>query len=178
MGLLKLSKKQLREGRSEKFLYPALEIPQDPDEAYEKAKSLILAAGWKIERRTGKTAHAKKFTMTLRNSIKLAAKWDSYSKPQQAMILWHELVHVRQRKAWGHAKFVFRYASAKGRWAIETPAYRMSVRVYERLSKGKFNATDYVEYKLDSMYKSYWLSSLNKKHYKDKTRAIWLLERV
>lgn len=181
MGLFtnkRLRSSDLRHGRSDYFLPDINEIPKDHQKAYDKAKRLIKDAGWTFKKRSGTTKHGRKFTMTMRKIIWLSAEWDSYEIWKKAMILWHEYIHVLQRKKWGHASFLRRYATARGRWFIEVPAYRMSIRVYERLSGGKFNATKYVESKLVSMRKSYWLGTIKKSQYMAETRRIWLQERT
>ena len=180
MGLFikKLRSSDLKHGRSDFFLPDISEIPKDPQEAYHKIKGRIEAAGWGFKRRGSKTEHGRKFTMTMRKNIYLSGRWDSYPIWKKAAILWHEYIHVLQRERWGDAKFLARYATARGRWFIEAPAYRMSIRVYERMSGGKFNATEYVENKLVEFRKSYWLGTINKSQYVKETRAIWLKERT
>lgn len=179
MGLLKLkiTRSQLRRASSDQFLIDFGDIPKDVDDAYEMARGLILNSGWKFVRRSGATAHGRKFTMTLRRNIFLADGWDDRSTSSKAGILFHEYVHVLQRKAWGHTRFLGRYGNARGRWEIEVPAYRMSIRVYERFSGGKFNATKYVESKIRTMRKDYWLGSIDWKQYERETKKIWLKER-
>lgn len=165
-----------RYAKSTQFLVDIDEIPTDPQEAYDKARKLILAAGWRFKKRPGTTEHGRKFTMTLRKNIYLSGRWDSYDIVKKAVILWHELVHVRQRQRWGHSKFLARYATARGRWFIETPAYRMSIRVYERLSGGRFHAGNYIKGKLKSFRSSYKLGPINSKQYYSVTEDIWKLE--
>lgn len=115
--------------------------------------------------------------MTMRKVIYLASGWDDYPVWKKAALLWHELVHIRQRQKWGHASFLKRYASARGRWYIETPAYRMSIRCYERMSGGQFNGTQYIEEKVASFRKSYWLKQIKYSQYKSETARIWKQER-
>jgi hypothetical protein len=179
MGLFKqkLRSSDKKLAASTQFLVDVKEIPKDPEEAYHKAQRLIREAGWTFKTRSGKTKHGRKFTMTLRKVIWLASGWDDYPIWKKATILWHELVHVRQRERWGHSKFLRRYATARGRWYIEVPAYRMSIRVYEHLSGGKFNATNYVKDKLKSFRKNYWLGQLDSRQYHAETQKIWYLER-
>jgi hypothetical protein len=169
--------KDIQEANSERFLFDPWEIPMDWQAAYQKARDLIEAEGWTFKRRSGFTDHGRKFTMTLRKVIWVSASWDKYPAWKKAAILWHELVHVRQRKAWGHTKFLSRYATARGRWVIEVPAYRMSIRVYERLSNGDFNAAEYIGSKLNTFRQDYLLESLDFEQYKQETQKIWFQER-
>jgi len=168
----------LRHARSDYFLPDIGEIPKDPQEAYDKAYNLIKEAGWSFKNRKGTFSHGRKFTMTLRKIIWLSSGFHKKEIWEKAALLWHEYIHILQRKKWGHASFLRRYATARGRWYIETPAYRMSIRVYERLSGGKFNATKYVESKVPSMRKSYWLGLIKNSQYKTETARIWLQERT
>ena len=119
----KLSKNFLKWAALDTYLYDE-KIPEDPEDSLALAKALLKKAGYKFCRRKGTFEHGRKFTMTLRRRIALSANWDKYSTAKQAEILWHELVHVRQRKRWGHEKFLRRYITAEGRWLIEVPAYR------------------------------------------------------
>jgi hypothetical protein len=180
MGLFinkKLRSSDLKLGRSDEFLADIKDIPKDPEQAYIKARKLIGDAGWKFKPRKGRTEHGRKFTMTMSKTIYLAAGWDDYPIWKKATILWHELVHIRQRQKWGHAKFVACYGTVRGRWRIEVPAYRMSIRCYERLSGGKFNGTAYIKDKLGSFRKSYWLKQLKYTQYYAETQKVWNQER-
>jgi hypothetical protein len=170
----KLTKGQIRSASSERYLYGG-EIPSDPAKALAKAEAELKKAGYKFVRRTSTFEHGRKFTMTLRRKIALSGRWDTYSTAKKAEILWHELVHVRQRKRWGHAKFLSRYITAEGRWMIEVPAYRESIRAKKAMGKGytEKQVKDYVEHKIDSMRKSYKLGRLSKSHYERETRKIW-----
>jgi hypothetical protein len=175
--MARLRSSDLKLGRSDQFLVPFGDMPQEQHESLAEARRRILAEGWRFRDRPGLTEHGRKFTMTLRKIIWLVDGFNSYPVWKQASILWHELVHVYQRKSWGHSKFLGRYTTARGRWAIETPGYRMSVRAYERLSGGRFHATNYIESKLVSMRKNYWLGWLDQRQYTEETRAIWYTER-
>jgi hypothetical protein len=179
MSLLsvKLRSSDLRHGRSDFFLPSPLEIPSDHQEAFEEAKRRIVKAGWGFKERSGITEHSRKFTMTLRKNIWLSDKFDGYHVAHKAAILWHEYIHVKQRQRWGHAKFLSRYATARGRWLIETPAYRMSLRVYEKLSDGEFNGTEWVEDLLPRFRSDYALKALDKRQYFAETRKILYQER-
>jgi hypothetical protein len=173
----KLTSGQIKSARSTKHLFSG-KIPSDPKKALAMAEAELKKAGYKFVRRTSTFDHGRKFTMTLRKRIALSGKWDTYSTDKKAEILWHELVHVRQRKAWGHTKFLRRYATAEGRWMIEVPAYRESIRMKKLFAKKytKKNVEDYVEAKIDSMRDSYALKRLSKSHYERETRKIWMKE--
>ena len=127
---LRLRSSDMKLARSDEFLFGAHEIGNNHQAALRKAQQKIRDAGWNFKVRPGAIRHGRKFTMTMRKTIYLSSKWESYPAWKRAAILWHELVHIRQRKKWGDAKFLSRYATARGRWASEVQAYRMSIRVY------------------------------------------------
>jgi len=172
----KLSGDLIKWAASDKYLYNE-KIPEDPDDSLALTKALLKKAGYKFCRRKGTFEHGRKFTMTLRRRIALSANWDKYSTAKQAEILWHELVHVRQRKSWGHAKFLRRYVTAEGRWLIEVPAYRESIRAKKALEdydSGKVKK--YIEFKVGSLWKNYKLGRLHKDQYEKETEEIWMKE--
>ena len=173
----KLRKSLLEEAKSERFLYSGT-IPKDADESLAEAKRLLKEAGYSFCRRSSRFEHGRKFTMTLRRRIALSGNWSKYSTAHKAEILWHELVHVRQRKAWGHARFLARYITAEGRWRIEVPAYRESLRAKKAISKGYTQQAvrNYITGKIKSMRASYKLEKLDTGQYKRETQKIWFLE--
>jgi len=183
----KLSSERIRRASSEKAngLAGWEEIPTEIPWAYRKAYQRVLDAGWDFKNRSGTTAHGRKFTMTLRRTIWLASDWEEKHEGHKAAILWHELVHIAQRKAMGDAKFLAMYATVGGRWELEVPAYRMSLRVYEKLAgptgtPGKdWDGFAWIEKKLQSFRKDYWLGGplgLNQEQYETETRKIWSRE--
>ena len=148
-------------------------IPEDPQEAFSEAKSRIRLAGYGFFNRPD-TYNGRKYTVTFRRRIGLSAKWNSYPIEVKAGILWHELVHIRQREALGHAKFVSRWLlSPFGRWSLEVPAYRQTIRVYETITRGAFNATEYANNKVISMRKGYKLGRIDYEQYVEETLGIW-----
>lgn len=172
----KLPKKRHRDhAASDRDLYSG-KIPNDPDAALAKAMKLIGAYGWKLVKRSGKTVHGRRFTMTLRRTIWLVSRWDDYSVERQARILWHELVHIRQRKRLGHAKFLARYMFAGWRWALETAAYRETVRAKVALGAGPDEVRGWVERKLPRFREGYALKSISRYRFETETRKLWLRE--
>ena len=167
----KLSKKELSRGRSTGYLDTG--IPEDPEESLAEVKRRIKKAGWGFYTRKD-TYNGRKYSITLRRRIGLSANWESYSTIQKASILWHELVHIRQRQRMGHSRFVWLWLMTPfGRWSLETPAYRQSIIAYETMSSGAFNGTEYTKNKVPSMRKGYKLGRINNKQYTDETTAIW-----
>jgi hypothetical protein len=175
--LFRLRQSDKKLARSSEFLIPRADIPTNSREALKEARSRILDAGWRIAHRKGTTSHGRKYSMTLRKIVFLSSDWSEYPPHKQAAILWHELVHVRQRQRWGNTRFLARYASARGRWSIETPAYRMSIRIYERLSRDGFDSGAYIQRKLRTFRSDYWLKTIRMSDYTGFTRSVWSRER-
>lgn len=171
----RLSRRELARGRSTRHLDTG--IPEDPEESLAEAKRRIEDAGWGFYTRRD-TYNGRKYSITLRRRIGLSADWESYSIPKKAAILWHELVHIRQRQAMGHSRFVARWLlSPFGRWSLEVPAYRQSIAAYEAMSQGRFNGTAYTKAKASSMRKGYRLGRIDSKQYNQETTKIWHLAR-
>ena len=85
----------------------------------------IRRLGWEV--RKVPKEFTRKFwlrSITLNRTVLLGSRWSKSSVPQQCRVLAHELVHIRQRKRMGQAKFLLRYAVAPWRWAMEASAYR------------------------------------------------------
>src|SRR5690606_8180140 len=91
----------------------------------------------------------------------------------KAAILWHELVHVKQRLTFGHARFLLRYATARGRLCIEAPAYRMSMRVYRSLLGDGFDASAYMKKTAASLRESYRLATVDADDFHEALQAAW-----
>jgi hypothetical protein len=186
--MAKLSGERIRRASSERYLAGWEEIPGATELgwSYRKAYQRVLDAGWDFKPRKGVALgakHAKKFTMTMRKTIWLASDWEDKHIGHKAAILWHELVHIAQRRELGDAKFLAMYATAGGRWELEVPAYRMSLRVYEKLTEGQgsFDGAAWIEKKLPSFRESYWLGGaaglgINPEQYERETRKIWSRE--
>jgi hypothetical protein len=173
----KLSSKEINEGASTRFLYTD-EFPHDPKEALAKAEKLLKDAGYSIVEKPGLTRAGREFSTTLRKRIWVEEGWEALSVESRAEVLFHELVHVRQRHAWGHAKFLWRYKSAEGRWCIEVPAYRESIRAMKAIghSLTEQGVEKYVDYKVPSMRTDYLMTALDGDQYSRETRRIWLME--
>jgi hypothetical protein len=75
-------------------------------------------------------------TVPLLRQIWLAHGWEAFTDHHKAVVLWHELVHVRQQRAMKAAKFSFLYSVPRGRWILEMQAYRMSIRIRLILGMG------------------------------------------
>jgi hypothetical protein len=172
----KLTRTELARGRDLRYI--DTEIPENPAESLAEAIRRIEKAGWGFKTRDD-TYNGRKYSITWRNRVALSANWDKYTTIQKASILWHELVHIRQRQHLGHSRFVSRWLlSPFGRWSLETPAYRQSLSAYEVMSRGKFHGTDYADEKVVSMRKDYILGRIDKDQYVRETTAIFYSARI
>lgn len=178
MGFLrtKLSRTEIQRGRDLRYIDEG--IPEDPTESLVEVRRRIKEAGWGFKTRAD-TYNGRKYSVTWRKTIALSANWSKYSTVQKASILWHELVHVRQRQHLGHTRFVARWLlSPFGRWSLEVPAYRQSLIAYETMSRGAFHGTNYADNKVISMRKGYVLGRINKEQYMHETTKIWYSARM
>ncbi len=97
------------------------DMPKRKKALIAKIKSL----GWSFIHVPGNFTH--KFWLrntTYHRRIVLGSEWRDKSTRRQCMTLLHELVHIRQRKRLGRAKFLLYYGIAQWRWALEISAWR------------------------------------------------------
>lgn len=148
-------------------------IPSDPVLLKRWAVNKIEDHGYRLVIRPDLTAHANRFTMTLRKQIRLVATWDDLPVWKQALILVHEFIHVLQRKALGNTRFELRYLSAPWRWAIETPAYLATMLAYKALGKSQRWLRSWIPGKLDRLYDGYKLGRIRRGDFQIQTRRVW-----
>ena len=127
--MAKLKKKHLKAAKNRRF---------EQDESFfegKTAEELIVLAWKEIERHDYRVVHRhrSKTSMTLAFTLYLGDGFEKKSPIDQAALLWHEIVHMKQ---WRRLKAAFAvgYISAKWRWVWETHGYRQQFRVY--LSQG------------------------------------------
>lgn len=172
----KIRSRDIKYASSSRYLTPLEDMPADPAKMKEWAKRRILKRGWKFKVRDGITAAQRRFTMTLRRIVYLVSGWKSYSVAKQAQILVHEDTHCWQRRWLSHVRFETRYLHAVGRWRLEMPAYRMTIRAKIRQGYSKKQIERYIEYKLSSFYDGYKLGRIPYGSFAHHTRSIWKLE--
>lgn len=97
------------------------------DQLIEEAYKTIRSYRYRVVR-----SKLIKPTVTMPITIYLGKDFSKYSKPTQAAILWHEIVHARQ---WRDSKAIFplRYPLRKWQWSFETHGYRQQCRVIRAL---------------------------------------------
>lgn len=102
--------------------------------------------------------------------------WD-FPDDYIAGTLIHEYVHVCQRKLWGHTQFLTEYATARGRLALETPAYRFGqIAAYRHLGVSLEFLDTYRSKELDLLRGTYHLGILDPGEYEHEVMRIWELD--
>ncbi len=169
---MRLKKKHVSMAGSEEDLPPAAVVPINHEASLREAKRVIGSYGYLIRRRRGISKHAQRFTMTLRHNVWLSTRWPEMSTGVQSQILWHEIVHIRQRARMGHSKFEMCYLTSRGRWLLEVPAYRMSIRASERMTNGLFDTEEYIHRTIYKFRSAYLLKTINRADFFYHTRDI------
>jgi hypothetical protein len=150
------------------------EIPTDPQEAYDKALGIVEAKGIKIVPKENRKSEFSNFTTTFPTAIFVAGDWDKFPIKTKAETMWHEVVHVNQWDRLGIEVFVINYAVTEGRWALEVPAYRESLRVWKTFGLPNKELIKMAQRRAEDLYEGYMLHSMPKKCMFEKTLDIWL----
>jgi hypothetical protein len=167
---MRLRSKHIREGRRRREL--TRDIPSDPSSALAHVTSLIHRYGWKLEPKPGFFKGGWKWATTLRRRIWLQANWNERSTAAKVRILYHELVHIRQRRRLGHGRFVWRWLRARWRWALEVAAYHETVRVMRALGDSDREIDQWITARVGKLRKSYRLRKIGSKQFSRETLKI------
>jgi len=163
--------------RETQDLAPEGFIPTDPVEALAKAHAEAERLGLRLVTKKAMGIEGYDgFSMTLPDTILLASDWDAMSVPQQAGILWHELVHKRQWDRLGREAFLARYAVTAGKWSIEVPAYRESWRVQKLWGVSDEQIKKNIEARSHSLYDDYILGASMPECTKKTSVEIWMID--
>lgn len=166
---LKLKPIHIERANSEQFLTPVDKIPSNPSLAVADAKRRIRKAGWSIKTKP----IGSNWSTTFPKTLWLDDDFHKRTLEEQAMTLYHEYTHVKQWNKIGFFTMLKRLASTRGRWSVEMPAYRMTIRVAEKLYGGAWGKNNYVDNKLRSFYKSYRFFQIKWRNYEKHTRDVW-----
>ena len=147
--------------RGTQFLAKEGEIPSDPHMALEKARMLISDWDVDIEYKADGIEDWSKFNTTFPTVIYVTKDFDSRSIEIQAVILWHEVDHLREYKEMGPAVFFQHYAFAEGRWALEVQAYRDGFRVMRLLGMSESSIRAKMTDQAESLFVGYELGQVN-----------------
>lgn len=152
------------------------EIPSDIHEAWLVAKQQIDDNGIRIIQKVGRIEQWNKFTTTFPTKIYVAKNWDDMSEAWQAIILWHELVHVREYDIHTALKMGTMYIVAEGRWALEVQAYRESFRVMRKFGMPEKDIRDRMLPRAEALYEGYELGAMPHDYAISKAVEIWMLD--
>lgn len=136
-------------------------IPSDPEEALAAAKKYIADKDVDIEYKADGIEDWSKFNTTFPTVIYVTKDFDSYQIEIQAVILWHEVDHLREYEEMGPKVFFQHYAFAEGRWALEVQAYRDGFRVMRLLGMSESNIRARMTTQAESLFVGYELGQVN-----------------
>jgi hypothetical protein len=167
---MRLKRRHIREARRRSDL--ADKIPSNASAIVKVATALIIYMGWRLQPKPGLLKGGWKWATTLRRTVWLQAGWPKYSTAKKARVLMHELVHIRQRRRLGHARFVARWLRTRYRWALETAAYRETIRTMRAMGASDKTIRAAVNHRVAKLRTSYRLKSIRRKQYERETRRI------
>lgn len=128
-----------------------------------------------LKPKVAKTGRFARLTTTYYQHVRVPEDWDERGTLGQVLTLAHELVHVRQWRKYGRARFGGRYVfSPRWRWAMEVQAYRESIRVRKVLGMGKGEAEQYAGRVAARMWTTYRLWPLSKAHVRKYAKMLML----
>ena len=152
------------------------EIPADPHEAYLLAKQEIDDRGIEIVPKAEGYEQWDKFTTTFPTKIFVAKGWDEYTEDRKAVILWHELVHVREYDRHTPLLMGLMYVTSEGRWALEVQAYRETFRVERKFGVPEDRIRENMDVAAEKLYEEYELGTMPRDYAIGKAIEIWLLD--
>jgi hypothetical protein len=142
------------------FLAKSDEIPSDPHMALEKARMVISDWDVDIEYKADGIEDWSKFNTTFPKTIYVTKDFDKHQIEIQAVILWHEIVHLREYKEMDPKTFYEHYIFPEGRWALEVQAYRESFRVMRLLGLSESRIRAKMTDQAESLYEGYELGQM------------------
>lgn len=111
------------------------DVPADAESAAVFCEAQIRELGWTLQPKgADPETQWGRFTTTSANVLPvvlLGTSWPDKTTEQRARTLCHELVHCYQWDDLGDGVFPPTYLLSEGRWSLEVPAYRMSLRVWK-----------------------------------------------
>lgn len=152
------------------------QIPSDPHEAYLLAKQEIDDNGIEILPKAEGVEQWDRFTTTFPTKIFVAKGWDEYTEDRKAVILWHELVHVREYDRHTPLLMGLMYVTAEGRWALEVQAYRESFRVERLFGVPEDRIRENMQATAENLYEGYELGTMPREYAIGKAIEIWMLD--
>ena len=156
---MRIRSKDRKLAKSSKLLSSTLNKHHSAEWLIAHATSELKKLGYTIRIKNGPSNwKAKRMTTALRKTIWLGVGWAKKRDVDQAATLMHELVHARQYRY--YTAFLTRYvADARFRWAMETQAYRETIRAHRSMRFSESSVKKYASGLPSRFVKSYWILS-------------------
>lgn len=156
---------------------PEGEIPLDPKEAYLLAIQEIEQRGVRVlPKGDSDIEQWDQFTTTFPGVILVAPNWEERSEANRAVVLWHEIVHLRQYEKYGPVLMGLMYLTSEGRWAMEVQAYRETFRVHRLFGVPEETIRKAMVSRAERLYVSYELGTMPRDYAIEKAVEIWMLD--
>jgi hypothetical protein len=149
------------------------EISTNPVLALKQAQKFLDTSGIKVVPKADGIEAWTEFTTTFPDTVYVSKDFPTLSVAEQAAILWHEIVHVRQYEALGLKVFFAHYSFAEGRWALEVQAYRESFRVRRVWGEDDQTLRSGMLGQAERLYSGYELGAMPKNCAVDLAIEVW-----
>jgi len=150
------------------------EIPSDPHEAFVLAMQELDDRGVEIEPKAEGVEQWDKFTTTLPATVYTSKNWDQMDEATKAVVLWHEIVHLREYDEHTPLLMGLMYVTAEGRWALEVQAYRETFRVRRIFGDTEENIRAAMMPTAEKLYEGYELGPMPRDYALGKAVEIWM----
>lgn len=147
-------------------------IPTDPQAAFDMALKFIRDSGRQLIQKPKLDIPFDRFTTTLQYYIYVGVNFYKNSVAKQAEIMWHEIVHVYQWERF-KSEMVLLYPATHGRFSLEGPAYRMTVRMKIHFGATPEEIVAWIPLRGESFYRSYVLHSIPRKCFDQQVMTVW-----
>jgi hypothetical protein len=146
--------------RGTQFLAEEGDIPSDPEEALAAAHKYLADRDVDIEYKADGIEDWSKFNTTFPKTVYVTKNFDDRQIEIQVVILWHEIVHLREYEQMSPKTFYEHYLFAEGRWALEVQAYREGFRVMRLLGLSESRIRSQMSDQAESLYVGYELGQV------------------
>ena len=143
------------------------------DHTMTRARSYRVA----IVKKPSTSLVLSKFATTLYTQIRVPHGFGDWGTASKAILLAHELVHVRQWRSMRARNFGARYIfSPRFRWSMEMQAYRETVRAQLLMGWTETAVANAIEQRADKLFADYSLRTIRRNHVERYTRAVLYAE--
>lgn len=159
---------------STQFLAEPNSIPSNPQEAKTVALKDIDDRGVSVETKADGIEAWERFNTTFPQAVYLTKDFDQKELEVQVILLWHEIVHLRQYEGMTPQTFYEHYVFAEGRWALEVQAYREGFRVMRLLGLSEEKLREAMNTQAERLYENYLLEAIPKHCALEGAVSVWL----